>query len=131
MEQSTLAIIIICLAIVSFAVEKIPLAVTAMIAALAMALTGIIKYADVSAGFASTVTMMVGGMIIVGDSLFETGVARVIEAKLVKSRLVNNERLFLFVIILMACLLSAFLSNSAVVAMFLPIIGAVAMRSNG
>ena len=131
MEKSTIAIIIICLAIISFGWEKIPLAVTAMLAALAMALTGIISYGDVSAGFASTVTMMVGGMIVVGDSLFVTGVARVIGAKLVKSRLVNNERLFLFVIILLASLLSAFLSNSAVVAMFLPIIGAVALRSNG
>lgn len=73
MEQSTLAIIIIGITIVSFILEKIPLAVTAMLASLAMALTGIIKYADVSAGFASTVTMMVVGMIIVGDSLFETG----------------------------------------------------------
>ncbi len=41
MEQSTLAIIIIGLAIVSFAWEKIPLAVTAMIAALAMGISGI------------------------------------------------------------------------------------------
>lgn len=131
MEKSTIAIIIIVLAIISFGWEKIPLAVTAMLAALAMALTGIISYGDVSAGFASTVTMMVGGMIVVGDSLFVTGVARVIGAKLVKSKLVNNERLFLFVIILLASLLSAFLSNSAVVAMFLPIIGAVALRSNG
>lgn len=131
MEQSTLAIIIIGIAIVSFILEKIPLAVTAMLASLAMALTGIIKYADVSAGFASTVTMMVVGMIIVGDSLFETGVAKLIGAKLIKSKLGQNERLFFFVIVIMAAVLSAFLSNSAVVAMFLPIIGAVVMRSNG
>ena len=78
MEQSTLAIIIIGLAIISFAWEKIPLAVTAMIASLAMGITGIIKFSDVSAGFASTVTMMVGGMIIVGNSLFETGLAKVL-----------------------------------------------------
>ena len=80
MEQSTLAIIIIGLAIISFAWEKIPLAVTAMIASLAMGIFGIIKFSDVSAGFASTVTMMVGGMIIVGNSLFETGLAKVLGA---------------------------------------------------
>ena len=131
MEQSTLAILIIGVAIVSFILEKIPLAVTAMLASLAMALTGIIKYADVSAGFASTVTMMVAGMIIVGNSLFETGVAKLIGAKLVKSKLGQNERLFLFVLVILAAVLSAFLSNSAVVAMFLPIIGAVVLRSGG
>lgn len=131
MEKSTIAIIIIVCAIISFGLERIPLAVTAMLASLAMALTGIIKYADVSAGFASTVTMMVGGMIIVGNALFDTGVAKVVGAKLVKSRLVNNERLFLFVIVILSAVLSAFLSNSAVVAMFIPIIGAVVMRSEG
>lgn len=131
MEQSTLAILIIGVAIVSFILEKIPLAVTAMLASLAMALTGIIKFGDVSAGFASTVTMMVGGMIIVGNSLFETGVAKMIGAKLVKSKLGQNERVFLFVSVILAAVLSAFLSNSAVVAMFLPIIGAVVLRSGG
>lgn len=131
MEQSTLAIIIIGLAIISFAWEKIPLAVTAMIASLAMGIFGIIKFSDVSAGFASTVTMMVGGMIIVGNSLFETGLAKVLGAKLVKLPIVNNERIFLFLIVVLTSFLSAFLSNSAVVAMFIPIIGAVVMRSGG
>ncbi|NMC33887.1 MAG: hypothetical protein GYA36_15695 [Veillonellaceae bacterium] len=131
MEHSTLAIIIIVLAIISFAWEKIPLAVTAMIASLAMGITGIIKFSDVSAGFASTVTMMVGGMIIVGNSLFETGLAKLLGAKLVKLKIVNNERIFLFLIVILTSLLSAFLSNSAVVAMFIPIIGAVVMRSGG
>jgi anion transporter len=131
MEQSTLAIIIIGLAIISFAWEKIPLAVTAMIASLAMGITGIIKFSDVYSGYASTVTMMVGGMIIVGNSLFETGLAKVLGAKLVKLPIVNNERLFLFVIVVMTSFLSAFLSNSATVAMFIPIIGAAVMRSGG
>ncbi len=131
MENSTIAIIIIGITIVSFVLEKIPLAVTAMLASLAMALTGIIKYSDVSAGFASTVTMMVAGMIIVGNSLFETGVARAIGIKLVKTKIVRNERLFLFVIMLLAAFLSAFLSNSGTVAMFIPMIGAVAMQSGG
>ena len=131
MEQSTLAIVIIGLAIVSFAWEKIPLAVTAMIAALAMGISGIIKFSDVSSGFASTVTMMVAGMIIVGNSMFDTGLAKVLGAKLVKLPIVNNERLFLFVIVIMTSILSAFLSNSATVAMFIPIIGAAVMRSGG
>lgn len=131
MENSTIAIIIIGLTIISFAVEKIPLAVTAMISSLAMALFGIIKYSDVSAGFASTVTMMVAGMLIIGDALFTTGVAKVLGAKLVKSPIAKNERAFLVLLVSVSAFLSAFLSNSAVVAMFIPVIGAVAMRSKG
>ncbi|MGE4589308.1 MAG: SLC13 family permease [Acidaminococcaceae bacterium] len=131
MENSTIAIIIIALTIISFAVEKIPLAVTAMISALAMALFGIIQYKDVSAGFASTVTMMVAGMLICGNALFETGAAKVLGAKLLKSKIAQNERAFLMLLVGLSAFLSAFFSNSATVALFIPVISAVAMRSKG
>lgn len=48
MEQSTLAIIIVLLAIVSFALEKIPVALTAILASLAMAIFGITDYSKAS-----------------------------------------------------------------------------------
>lgn len=41
MESSTIAIIIIAIDIVSFVMEKIPLAVTAMAASLLMGITGV------------------------------------------------------------------------------------------
>lgn len=73
MESSTIAIIITIITIISFVLEKIPLAMTAMIASLAM---GIIlpemKLADVYSGFSSTTVMMVAGMCVVGDALFKT-----------------------------------------------------------
>lgn len=131
MENSTIAIIIIVVTIISFMVEKIPLAVTAMAASVAMGITGVMPFSAVSSGFAATVTMMVAGMMIVGDALFETGVARVIGIKLGKSKIGQNERLFTFVVISIICVLTGFLSNSAVIAMFMPIIAAVASRSGG
>ena len=76
MESSTIAIIITIITIISFVLEKIPLAMTAMIASLAM---GIIlpemSLSAVYSGFASTTVMMVAGMSIVGDALFKTGMA--------------------------------------------------------
>lgn len=131
MENSTIAIIIIAITIVSFVLEKIPLAVTAMAASVAMGITGVMPFSAVSSGFAATVTMMVAGMMIVGDALFETGVARVIGIKLGRSKLGQNERLFTFVVVSIICVLTGFLSNSAVIAMFMPIIAAVASRSGG
>jgi anion transporter len=131
MENSTIAIIILSIAIVSFVLDKIPLAVTAMAAALAMGIFKVMPLSAVPAGFAATVTMMVGGMMIVGDALFETGVARVVGIKIAQSRVASNERVFTFVIVAMACITTGFLSNSAVIAMFMPVIAAVASRSNG
>ena len=62
MPSSTIAIIITIITIISFVLEKIPLAMTAMIASLAM---GIIlpemKLSDVYSGFSSSTVMMVAG----------------------------------------------------------------------
>ncbi len=131
MDKSTIAIIIIAVAIVSFVLEKIPLAVTAMAASVLMGVTKVMPFANVSNGFGATVTMMVAGMMIVGNALFETGVARIIGIKIANSPLAKNERVFTFVIVVICCILTGFLSNSAVIAMFMPIIGAVASRSGG
>ncbi len=131
MDNSTIAIIIIVIAIVSFMLEKIPLAVTAMAASVLMGVTKVMPFSNVSNGFGATVTMMVAGMMIVGNALFETGVARVIGIKIANSPLAKNERVFTFIIAVLCCTLTGFLSNSAVIAMFMPIIAAVASRSNG
>ncbi len=131
MEKDVLAIIIVSIAIISFMLEKIPLAVTAMTACLAMGITGVMKFPAVFSGFAANVTMMVAGMMIIGNGLFETGVARAIGIKMGNSKLAQSERGFMFLTVLVAGSLSGFLSNSAVTAMFLPIIAAIASRTNG
>ena len=65
MSQATIAIIIILFAIISFALEKIPLPVTAMLAALAMGIFKIIPFSDIYSGFSNTSVMMVAGMLVI------------------------------------------------------------------
>lgn len=77
MEQSTIAIIIIVIAIISFILEKIPMAMTATLAALAMGVFGIIDITSVYKNFGSTSVVMIASMMIVGDSVFECGLANV------------------------------------------------------
>lgn len=103
MESSTIAIIITIITIISFVLEKIPLAMTAMIASLAM---GIIlpemKLADVYSGFSSTTVMMVAGMCVVGDALFKTGMANKIGKAIGGSSLAKNERMFTIAVVFSA-----------------------------
>ena len=76
MDSSTIAIVITVITIVSFILEKIPLAMTAMIASLAMGiLVPEMKLSDIYSGFSSNNVIMVAGMCIVGDALFKTGMA--------------------------------------------------------
>jgi di/tricarboxylate transporter len=59
---------------------------TAMAASLVMGLfIPEMKLADIYAGFSSTTVMMVAGMMVVGDSLFQTGMANKIGNALVHS----------------------------------------------
>lgn len=131
MDQSIIALIIIGLAIVSFALEKIPLGLTAVLASLAMGIFGIIDFPKVYSDFGSLPTIMVVGMMIVSDACFENGVAQTLGDKLTKIGLGKNERLCTVVMCALACLLSAFLSNSAVVAMLIPVVASIVVKSKG
>lgn len=131
MNQAILSIIIIVIAVISFAMEKIPLAVTALLASLAMGVFGIMPITQIYAGFASTTFIMVMGMMIVGDCLFESGLAKLVGQRLVKSKLGSNERVLIIVMMAFAGVLSAFLSNSAVVATCIPLVGSMVAKSRG
>ncbi len=132
MQSSTFAIIVVTIAIISFVLEKIPLAMTAMAASLVMGLfIPEMKLADIYAGFSSTTVMMVAGMMVVGDSLFQTGMANKIGNALVHSPAAKNERTFLILMVTAGTIISAFLSNSGTIAMLMPLIGAAALRSKG
>lgn len=130
MTSSTIALIIMAVAVVCFATEIIPLPITAVCAALAMALFGVIPYSTAFAGFANDVTLMIIGAMIIGEALFETGVAQSV-GKLVLNLVGANEKRFIVVCVLVSAILSAFLSNTAVVAMMLPVVAATAAASGG
>lgn len=131
MEQSTIAILIITAAVISFALEKIPLAMTAILAALAMGIFGIIKPGDVYANFGSLAAVMVASMMVVGNAAFENGLAQAVGKSLRKMGLGKNQRTLIFILVTLSIILSAFLSNSAVVAMFIPLLASIVVKSQG
>ena len=130
MEPSTIALIILAITIILFATGKIPLAVTAVASALALGIFGVIPFTKAFAGFSNDVTMMVMGSIVIGEALFETGVAQKMGTAIIKM-VGTNERLFVIVCVVLAAVLSAFLSNTAVVAMMMPVVAATAASSKG
>lgn len=130
-RYDVLSIVIILAAMVLFAMEKIPIALTALIASLAMGVTGVMPLEKVYAGFSSTLFVMLFGMLIIGDCLFETGLVKLIGQRLSRSKLINNELILLVVLMCVTGVASAFLSNTAVMATMIPLVGAVAVSSSG
>lgn len=132
LPQMVPAIIITILAIISFAIQVIPLPLTAMLGALAMMVFGIITPTDAISAFGSDTVMMVADVIIIGNAIFETGLAEKIGGRILKLKVIQgSEKRLLLVIMLLITVLSAFISNTAAVAMFLPLVASVAQSSNG
>ncbi|PWM38004.1 MAG: hypothetical protein DBX66_04500, partial [Clostridiales bacterium] len=130
MQPSTVAIIITVIAIVLYVTEIIPLPVTAVSACLLMGICGVTTYARSFSGFSNDILMMSAGMIIVGDTLFATGAARLIGTRIVRL-FGRSERLFIGATVLITATLSAFLSNTATAAMMIPVMASAVAASNG
>lgn len=120
MEPSTLTIIILILAVISFLLEKTPVNMTVMLTMCALVLTGLVTPQEAVSGFASTTILMLIGVVIVGSALFETGVCD--KAAAVVTRYAKTERQMIMAILILASIMSAGLSNSGTVAVFIPII---------
>lgn len=129
-DSCTTALIILVVTMVLFVWGKLPLPVVAVGSALAMGIFGVIPFSSAFSGFSNDINLMVIGSIVVGEALFETGVAQKLGSTIIKM-VGANERLFVITCVVLSAVLSAFLSNTAVVAMMLPIVAAVAASSNG
>ena len=120
MSPATLTIIILICAVISFLLEKIPVNMTVMLTLIALVLTRLVTPKEAVAGFASTTILMLIGVVIVGSALFETGVCDKIAS--VVTRFAKTERQMIMAILVLASIMSAGLSNSGTVAVFIPII---------
>lgn len=125
MTPEIISLIILVLCIVLFVTRIIPNAATAVLGCLLFVLTGVCDLKDAFSGFSNSVVILMFGMMVVGLAMQETGIAKFIGQK-VTSLSRRKERIFILVAGLTSAVLSTFLSNTAVIAIFLPIIESVA-----
>ena len=130
MSQSTITLIIIACTCVLYLTEKLSVAVTTVLGMLALIFTGIISFNEAFACFTSTNVMLVLGMIIIVESLLDSGIATKLGHLLF--RLVGkSEKSFLLIVFLSAAFFSLFSTNAALVAMYMPLIASVSVSSGG
>lgn len=130
MEQSTLALIILLSALVLYCIPVVPLSVTTILAMLAMAASGIISFADAYSGFANSAIFLMAGMMVIGRAWFTTGLAGKISRVLYRF-VGSNEKLMIAVILIVGSFISVFLNGSLTVAILMPVIDSIVVRSNG
>ena len=84
MDAAMLTLGVLAVAAFLFATEIIPLAVTAMGAAIALGLLGVLTPAQVFSGLSNSTVVLFAGMFIIGAAMFQTGLAQKIGIAVVK-----------------------------------------------
>ena len=115
------------IAVLLFAFELIPPELTALGLMLVLVLSGIISPADGFHGFASDTVMMIAGLQIMGIALIQTGVVDAVGSTIV--RVVGDRpKQLLPVVVIAVAVLSAFISNTAATAFFIPVVLGVCLK---
>ena len=127
MSPAVITLIILAVAAFFFITDKLPIALTSMLVATSLVLTGILSPADAFKGFSDGTVILFGAMFIVGGALFETGMAYKI-GKFCTS-LAKTDRQLLVIVMSVTALLSTVLSNTGTVAVMLPIVIGIAGSS--
>lgn len=116
------------LAVAGFVWGRIRADVVALLALVVLAVSGVISTQEALSGFANPIVIMMVGLFVVGGAIFNTGLAKMLGAKLLKLGGGNPTRLFL-VVVLATGLIGGFVSNTGTVALMLPIVVSMAAAS--
>ena len=130
MESSIITLIIVGVMLAFYLTELLPIAVTSILACLACSIFGVIPFNKAFEGFGNDLLFLMVGMLVVGTSLFETGVAQLIGERII-STVGTNKRIFAIACILVSTLISLFMSNTATAALILPITASAVAASGG
>ena len=116
------------IALIGFSVDWVSADVVGLGLVLALVLTGVLSPAKAFAGFGNDTVIMIMGLLIMTVSLARAGVVDMVGRVIVRFAGKNPLGL-LFVIMVTVALLSAFISNTAATALFVPIVIGVAARA--
>lgn len=122
--------IVLAITIVLFVSGRIRSDVVALLALLALYLTGVLTVSQSLAGFSDSTVILIAALFVVGEGLSRTGVTAWLGNQLLRLARGNATRLLLFMM-LGAAGLSAFVSNTGTVATLLPAVVAASWRLGG
>ena len=129
--MTTAAIItlgIVVLAIILFATEALPVDLVAILILISLILTGVLTPQEGIKGFSNKATITVAFMFVLSAALLKTGALQVLTHRLSKLfRYKFNTGMLLMM--LMIAVISAFVNNTPIVAMFIPVVIQIAHTS--
>src|SRR5262245_12463133 len=119
--EIAICLAILAVAVLLFAWDRVPADVVALGAMLAVIATGLLSPDKAFAGFGSDTVMMILGLLVMTAGLLQTGVVE-IAGRYVFELAGRNPTIFLPVIMVAVASVSAFMSNTAATAFFVPLV---------
>ena len=112
---------VVTAALIAFVFEWLPIDITALIVAIVLVLLGLVTPDEAIAGFGNSATITVMAMFILSAGITRTGVIQIVRDLLVKWG-GKSPTQQIFVLGMIVGPITAFINNTAVVAVFLPIV---------
>ena len=128
MSPIVITLLLLVLAIVLFATEKLPVDVVGILLVVALVATQVLTVSEGFAGFGNDVIVTIGGLFILVGGLIKTGLVDLIGRRM--HRIAGGNEFFLTALIMVAAAASAsVLKNTTTTAMFLPVIIGLAVKA--
>ena len=118
--ETLFVFLILFVTILLFVSDRLRLDVVAILVILALMLSGLLSSNEALAGFGDPVVILIAGLFVVGEGLFRTGVAFAIGNWLMRAGGTSETRMMILLMLVVAGL-SAFMSSTGAVAIFIPV----------
>ena len=119
-----LVTVILLVTLVLLITDKAPVDLVAVGIMVALTVTGVLRPEEAVAGFASPAVITVGAMFLMSRGMIRTGAVGFIGQRVIAMAR-GNHRLALFMSLLIVAIASAFINNTPVVVLFIPIMMAI------
>ena len=127
MSPTVITLCFLAFAVIMFVLEKIPLGLTATIVSVGLCVTGVLEPKQAFAGYVDSNVILCVAMFVVGQALFETGMANKIGSLVTK--FAKSERQLIIAIMVITAIMSGFLSNTGSAAVLIPVVVGIAAES--
>lgn len=129
LDDVTIVLLIVGFTLFMFIWEKIAIDITSLIAMALLMLTGVLTTKEGIAGFSNDATVTILFLFLLSAGLEKTGAVNLVGKAMIKY-IGKNQKVAFIAVILVCGLISAFLNNTAVVIIFMPIVFKIAKFTN-
>jgi len=128
MSPIVIVLILLLVALVLFATEKIPVDIVGLILVICLVLSGVLTAKQGVAGFGDDIIVTIAGLFVLTGGLVKTGIVDLIGRRLYKIS-GDNEFFLTALIMIVAAFSAAILKNTTTTAMFVPVVLGLANRA--